>query len=189
MKNVSSDDRTSLSATIQAQIMALGSLKDKVDSDTDATSLKSDVKSITGSYRIYALVIPQGHLLAAIDSVNTVIGNFGTLDAKLDASIAAAKTAGKDTTAAASARADIDAKLADARVQVQAAHDEIVGLKPDQNNDAQFQANKKALQDARAKIKAATADLKAARADVRTVTQSLGLGVKANATSTASASE
>jgi len=188
MKNVSSDDKTSLSASIQSQISVLTGLRAKIDSDTDAPTLKADVKSITDAYRIFALVIPQGHLLAAIDSVNETANAFASVDVKLDAAISAAKTAGKDTTAAAAARADIDVKLADAHSQAAAAQAEISVLKPDNGDKTVMASNTAALKDARAKIKAATADLKAARADAHTVIQSLHIEARGDAGATTSAS-
>lgn len=173
MVRVSDATKASLKATIDAQIKVLTDLKAKIAADTDEATLKADIQSITKSYRIYMLVMPQGTILAAADRVATTADLMTTLDTKLDARITDAATAGKDVTALKSASVDLKAKLEVAKTAAADAVTLSATLKPD-NGDATIMAsNKKAMDDARAKIKVAQDALKAARKDAETIVKGL----------------
>lgn len=187
IKKVSDAGKAAIVSTVSTEIADLTALKAKIDADTDATVLKTDVKSITGSYRIFALVIPQGHLLAAVDSVNATADSLATLGGKLSMRIASSSAAGKDVTALNASLTDLNAKIADARSQATAAWAEVASLKPDNGDKATMTANTAALKDARAKIKAASEDLKAARKDAQSIVDGLRAGkAKINASTTPS---
>ena len=189
MTKLSDSDKATLSSQLQTQISAMTALKAKIDADTDATVLKTDIKSITTSYRIFALVIPEGKILVAVDRMGALADKIAAIGVKLQARITAAATAGKDVSALQTALADLNAKVADAKVQYQAAESETASLHPDQGNEATFQANKKVLLDARAKIKAGKADLEAARKDAKTIVKGLkAFHLEATASTTASTS-
>lgn len=192
MKRLTDADKTSLAATVEAEIANLANLKTKIAADTELTVLKTDIKSITQSYRIYALVIPRGHILAAADRIIAIADSMTALGVKLDVRLAEAGAAGKDAVGLQTVLDDYRAKIAAAKVEATAAVTATASLSADQGDEAKFQANKKVLADARAKIKAGSENLKAARQDVRTFIQtlkSLDLEVKAHgevtATSTA----
>jgi chromosome segregation ATPase len=168
MQKVSANDKSSLSSTIQSQISDMNSLQAKIMADENSTSsLKADIKSITGSYRIFALVIPQGAIEAAADRVMTIVSDMTTIGAKLQTRVTA--LGGSASATITSALADFNAKVADANTQAQAAVSEVAGLTPDQGVQAQMQANTSALKDARSKIQAAQKDLVAARNDAETM--------------------
>ena len=172
MQKLSSDEKNSLSSAIQSQISAMNSLEVKIAADENSSSsLKTDVQSITGSYRIYALVIPQGAILAAADRVMAIASNMATVGTKLQTRIAAPGNSPNATVT--TVLADFNAKIADANTQAQAAVSEISGLMPDQGNQAQMQANTSALKDARGKIQAAQKDLVTARQDAGTIVKAL----------------
>ncbi len=44
MQKLSADEKTSLASAIQAQLTELATLKTKIDADTDATTLKTDIQ-------------------------------------------------------------------------------------------------------------------------------------------------
>ena len=189
MVRLTADQKASISAQLQAQVTALTALKAKIDADSDTATLKTDVKSILDSYRIFALVIPQGHIVAASDRMGAIIDSMTTVGAKLQIRIAAAKAAGKVTTDADAAFADFSAKLADAKIQAQAAQSGVAALVPDQGDKASADANKAALVKARADIKVGTSDLKAARKDAEAILKtikSFKLDASATASSTTS---
>lgn len=190
MVKLSSDEKTSLSSMIQAQIDALGALDAKVGTDSsDLTNLKTDVQSITKAYRIFVLVIPQGAIEAASDRVMTMVGSASTLSAKLQTRITDAQSTGNNMDASVTALADFNTKVADANIQAQAAVAEVVNLTPDNGDQAQMQSNTAALQDARAKIKAAEQDLIAARKDAGIIVKALiALNASAQASETVSGS-
>ncbi len=174
MVKVSATQKTDLTTAINAQVTALQTLKAKIDGDTDQTTLKTDTKSITDSYRIYMLVMPETQITAAADRLLTIVDSLTTLSTKLQAKITEAQTAGKDVTSAQATLADFNAKAADAQAQAQAAISSLTGLTPDQGDKTKMAANDQALKDARAKLKTAEQDINAARQDAQKINK-LGL--------------
>jgi hypothetical protein len=163
-------------------------LEAKINADTDPAVLKTDIESITKSYRIYALVIPQGAVLASADRLLMLADSLTALNAKLQTRITAAQTAGKNVSALQTLSADMVAKIADARVQAQAAITLTSSLTPDNGDQAKFEANKKALQDARTKLHAGEKDLKDARKDAGDITKGIkSFHLKASGTASTTA--
>ena len=72
-----------LNTNIQTQITALNALKAKIDADTDAAILKTDIQSIAQAYRIFMLIIPQGNIAAAADRQATIINALVGIGKKL----------------------------------------------------------------------------------------------------------
>jgi hypothetical protein len=173
MKHLSADQTTSLNAAVQTNITSLNTLKAKIDADTDLATLKADAKSIPDSLRIYALILPQQHILSGADRINSIAATMMTLSGKLQTRISAAQTAGHDTSAITANLADLNAKVSDAQSQSAAAVTVVAGLVPDNGNTTVAASNKAALVAARANIKTATADLKAARTDAKTIAAAL----------------
>jgi hypothetical protein len=189
MKNVSASEKTSLQTSITTEISTLTSLKAKIDADTVAATLKTDIQSITIDYRVYLLILPQGRIAAATDRVATIVSEMQQLAPKLSARISAAQTAGVNVTAAQSAYTDMQAKVSDASTQSAAALSETESLQPDQGNATIQASNTAAIKDAAAKIKTSTADLKAARADIQTILNAVkGTGGSTSASATTNTS-
>jgi hypothetical protein len=188
MKNLSASEKASLQLNISTEVGNLTGLKATIDGDTDATKLKTDVDSITKDYRVYMLVLPQGRIAATSDRVGTIVSQMQQLSTKLSARILAAQTAGKNVTAAQTAYTDMQAKIADANTQSQAALSETQSLVPDQGNATVEASNKSAIKDAAAKLKTAESDLKAARADIKIILAAVkGTEVSGSATTTVKA--
>lgn len=191
MVRLSATDKTDLSVQIQAQIAAMNSLQAQIATDVsnDATSsLKSDIQSITKSYRIFALIIPQGDIEAMSDRVLTIVGDFDAVATKLQTRISAAQSSGANVSSAVSALADMNAKTSDASVKAQAAVSETSGLQPDNGVSTVMASNTAALKDARSKLQAAQQDLVAARKDAGSIIKTLeDLKVSASSTTSASA--
>jgi len=173
MKRIDSADQANISSSVQSQISVLTSLKTKIDADTDIATLRADVQSITKSYRIYALIIPQGAVFAAADRAIYISGQVDAVSTKLSGRISTAQTAGKDVSAAQASLSDLNAKSADAKTEAQAAVSEVSALKPDNGDQTLLQANTAALKDARSKIQAAGKDLQAARQDATDIIKDL----------------
>ena len=173
MVKLSAAQKAAISTTIQTQIQVFTALKAKVDADTDFDVLKADVKSITDSYRVYALVLPQIQVIAAADRLSTTADMVASMGTKIQARIAEAQAAGKNITAAQSALADMGAKVADANVQAQSAITAIISLVPDQGDKTKAEANRAALENARKIIKTGEQDLKDARKDIEKITKAL----------------
>ncbi len=187
MVKLSATEKASIAASITNEIANLTTLKAKIDADTDITTLKADVKSITASYRVFALVIPQGRLQVAADKIGAAATSLSTLAGKLQTRITSAQTSGKDVAALATALTDMNAKLADANVQANAAVSHTVSLTPDNGDKTKLAANNAALKQARADIKIGLQDLQAARKDAGTIVTGLK-GLNASSTTSATTS-
>lgn len=187
MAKVSASVKSTLEASITSQISALTDLKTKIDADTATDTLKVDIQSITKSYRIFMLIIPQARVAAAVDVVGTVGDSMTAVGAKLQTRITTAQNAGKDVTTLTAALSDMTAKIADANTQAGAALSETVALTPDNGDQAKMQSNNKVIADAKVKLKAASADLRAARQDIQKILVALkGFHLDASASSTTS---
>jgi hypothetical protein len=173
MQKLSASEKASLSSGILTQINILTALEAKIAADTDAATLKTDVQSITKSYRIFALIIPQGAIAAASDRVESTVATSGDISTKLQARITSANSAGHDTSALSASLVDMNAKTANANTQAEAAVSETASLTPDNGDTTLMQSNTSALKDARAKLKTAEADLKAAKADAESIAKAL----------------
>lgn len=173
MKKVSSTDKAHIATAIQTSIGEMTALKVKIDADTDLATLKTDIQSITKSYRVFALVLPKGRIEAAADRILSIVALMNTLETKLQNRITAAQTAGNNVASAQAALTDFHAKVADASTQAQAAVTATANLQPDEGNATTAASNNAALKSARTKIKAAIADLKAARQDAGTIVKAL----------------
>lgn len=187
IKNVSADEKSHISDEVQTNISGLTSLKAKIDADTDVTVALTDEKSIYGSFRIYALIVPQGYIMASSDRIDTIVGMMNTISAKLQTRITADQSAGKDVTALQNSLDDLKSKIGDAKSQGDNAQSEVASLTPDGGDKTKLASNTAALKDARAKIKVGTGDLQTARQDAKSIIQGLK-ELEGNASVKASAS-
>ncbi len=182
MKRLTDSQKTSLKSSIDVQITALNDLKAKIAATTDVATIKTYLESITKNYRTYMLVMPQIQVIASADRILTTIDLFTTFGTKLDTRIAEAKTAGKDVASLEAASVDMKAQLLAAKTSAQASIDLVVNLKPDNGDTAVAEANKKALADARAKLKTAREAIQKAHTDARTIVKGLkGFDIKVDA--------
>lgn len=189
MARVSGDMKASIAATVQTQIAALAALQAKIEADADIDTLKADIKSITESYRIFMLVLPQGRIATAADHIQVTAATLTTLSGKLSTRITEAQAQGKDVANANASLIAMSTKIADAKTQADAVVSLTATLKPDNGDKTVADANKKALKDAQAKLKAAREDLKAARKAAGDIVKSIKeMKTDASASATTSAS-
>lgn len=189
MKKIGDSEKANLSATLTTEIANLTSLRTKIAADVDLETVKNDVKNITQSYRIFALVIPQWNIVAAADRVLYTADMLTSLGGKLKIRIDEAKASGKDVTALLTSLADLMSKTAEAKVDANAAVTLAASLTPDGGDEAKFQANKKALVEARSKVKAGSEALRAARHDADVIARalkSMSMKIRTTATTTIS---
>jgi len=173
MKRITDAQKSSLTMSINDQVTVLATLKAKIDADTDVAALRTDIQSITKSYRIYALILPQASLVAAADRAMTVASSMSALSGKLQSRISTLQASGTDVTALQAAYADFNLKIADANTQANAAVTEVVSLKPDNGDKTVMAANIAALKDARKKVQVAQQDFVAARKDAETIVKGI----------------
>lgn len=173
MQLVTDSFKASLSSNVQNEITAFTTLKTKIAADTDEATLKTDVKTIIDSYRIYILVLPQSRIAAAADRAVTIATMMSTLGAKLQARLQQGQQNGNDVTALAQALADLSVKINDAQTQAQAAVSATATLQPDNGDKTIIASNAAALKTGRADITAAQKDLAAARKDIETIVKGM----------------
>ncbi len=99
-------------ASFAAERTGLTALKARIDADTTVAALRADIARIAPAYRVYLLVVPKTHLVAAADATEKASARFGPLASELQNLINLAKAAGKDVTAAQAALDDLNAKVA-----------------------------------------------------------------------------
>jgi hypothetical protein len=163
-KVMAPSDAAALQAEISSTRSGLTSLKAAIDSETVVLTLKADIVKIATDYRVYLLVVPQVHLVNGADGILAAQARFSDVNTKLSARIAAAKAAGKDTTAA---QADLDAMNAAVSKAVGLATPlpaALLALTPAQYNGGTAGP---VLTNARAAIVSARDDLKSAVADAQ----------------------
>ena len=180
MNRVSASAKSSLSSSLDSTMMSLSALKARIAADASA-DVRTDLRTITEGTRVYRLVIPQTLILAAADRAIVIADMFTAFDAKITARIAEATKAGVDVSAMTSAQADMTAKVADAKLQAQAAITAVSNLSADNGDQAKLQANLTALKTGRTALAAAKADLVAAQKDMRTIINALRAAAKVSA--------
>lgn len=178
MERLSTEQKASITAELSAQVTALTALKAKIAADTDVATVKEDMKSITKAHRVYAVSMPKAAITAAADRIMNVAAQMETFSAKLSARITAAASVEVKA-----ALADMNAKIADAKVQAQAGAALVANLQADNGDTAIAASNAEALKSAKAKIEAGQADLKAARKDMEIIMK----GIRGNSEVKASA--
>ena len=184
MKNISDADKLNISSQVQTNISGLTSVRSKIDADTDPKTAIVDEKTITANYRIYALIIPQGYIIASVDRINDVVSTLSTLSSKLQVRITDLQTAGKDVTTLQNTLNDLNQKVADTKMQASSALSAVALLIPDQGNKSQLASNTSALKSARKIVKTATEDLQNARKDANTISKGLRALTPKNKTAT-----
>ncbi len=169
MEKVSDEQKASTNAMVQGEVASLTALKAKIHADTDPAVLKADVRSITASYRIFALIIQQWHILATADKITSVADSMTALSVKLQTRIDSAKAEGKDTVAVQASLEDMKEKIAEAKTLAESARTKVASLVPDGGDKTKMTANMEALKSARADIQKAHQDLKVAREDAKVI--------------------
>ena len=166
--HLSSANRSALLSKLSSDTSGLQALDTKIQGDTDATTLRTDLESIVTAYRIYVLVAPQVHLVVASDRVAALIDLGNSIASKIQAKIDAAKGNGKDVKAAQAALDDMKKQLADAAAAIGGVAASVIALTP-----SGYPGNRTTLLSARSSILSARAHLATARADAHAAVNAL----------------
>lgn len=159
-KKISDADKSALLDSAQSEITALKSIKEKISTSTDLTAVKADVKSITESYRTYALFLPKSQIVASADRLLSITDSIATSTlAKIQDRITKDKSAGKDTASIDSKITTVISKISDVKTQAENAISKVSPLSPDNGDKTIAAANKKVLKDAGTIIKAGEKEL------------------------------
>lgn len=173
MQKVTDSFKQSLATTVDTQLAAFVGLKAKIDAETDGEALKADVQSITQSYRVYSLVLPQIHISAAADRIVTTTVMMQTLGNKLAARAQAVANAGGDVSAISTSLTNLSNHITSASNGAQTAVSSSVTLTPDNGDKDKMASNAAALKAARTKLTEAAQDLAEARKDIAAVVSGL----------------
>lgn len=167
-QKLTADEKSSLSAQVQSEISGLTSLKSRIASGTDLATLRTDVKSITNEYRVYALIMPKTGIIYSADLILSHVTSLNNIYNKLQARIQTAQQNGKDVTSLQNSLNDMKTKLDDAQKQAETAKAAVLTLEPNG-----YPANKTQLLSSRADLKTAREDLVAAKKDANAILQGL----------------
>ncbi len=183
MKRVSDATKASIASTVQIEIANLTALNAKIQAAADLETLKTDIKSIATSYRIFMLIIPQGRIIVSADRIHTVAYKQTEFAGKLKTRIDEVAAQGKDVATLNASLSEMNAKIADAHAQADAAVALVASLTPDMGDKTKMESNNAALKEARAKIKAGMESIKAAHKVAQSIRQALReLGAAASST-------
>ena len=173
--HIDPNKQASMISGLSDQINALNALQSKINADTTLPDLQTDVQSITSSYRIFMLVIPQYRIAVADDRMRDVTALFAAFATKLSNRIAVDATNGLNTTVLSKNLADMNAKILDAGAQSAFAVASTTSLVPDQGDKAIQASNTAALKDAAAKIKLSMSDIVTVRASASVIVKGLSV--------------
>jgi hypothetical protein len=166
-KGISADDRSTILATLNADLAGMTTVEAKIAGDTDATTAATDYKTIFTTYRVYAVAIPQSRFAATADRlVSTTIPRLTDAHDKL-----AAKLAADPSTSTPALVAD----LADMSTQLSAASSGVDGVAAGSLavTPAAYNSNHDVLEPDRSAVKNALAAVKKAASDAKTVLAAL----------------
>lgn len=161
-------DAALLSSTVNSDTTALTALETKLDNETTVTAAIADAQSIFSDYRVYALVVPQVHLVKTADDQQVTEAKIASFGTKLSTRITAAQTAGKNVTALLASLSDLSSKVAAAQAISSSMEAAVIPLVP-----SDYNSNHSLLSGDRSQLQTAQSDIRAAVADARSIVSGL----------------
>ncbi len=149
-KKLSDSQKVSLATQIETEVNHLLALKAEIGASTDLEVLRTHVKSIVDSYRIYALFMPKINIIIAADRIMETADSLDALATRVAPQLQSL-----------SSLEDLKERTANARKQAQEVIDLVMPLSPDG-----YPENKKQLTEAREKLHLAQTDLAFARSSL-----------------------
>jgi septal ring factor EnvC (AmiA/AmiB activator) len=168
IKKLTPDQKTAFSSEIQKNVSDLSSLKAKIGAETDLATVKSDVKSIVDSYKIFGVFMPKIHLLAAVNKTEQAQIKLSTIATRLETQISTLKTVGKDVAGMEADLAEMKAKLTDAKTKITALQAKIIAVTTDG-----YPGNKGVLVDGKNDLAEIKKDLATARTDAKKIVNAI----------------
>ena len=161
----SSADATAVLAIMNTDVSGLTALNTKIQGDTTLGGAVADAATIYSAYRVYALVLPQVHLIKASDLVTgQIVPRLQRIDADLQAAIQRAKANGKDVSATTAPMADLAAQITAMTTTLGPVPGQLLAMTP-----AQCNANHLLVRPVRQDLATARHDLDLAHADAAAV--------------------
>ncbi len=159
VKRLSAEKKSSMVSGVTTEITNLIALREKINADTDVETLRTDVKSIVTSYRVYALYVPKIYIIVNAEKILETADALSQLADKLEI---------KDASSFQNQLKGMKESIADAKIKAQQAIDIVTPLAPEG-----FPANKTELQKAREQLRLAHQDLVSARHSAKEIMQGL----------------
>jgi len=185
IKNVPDAQKATISSTIEGIATAMSNLKQEIDTTSSSTVLKTDLETVTSSYRIYALVMPQVNIILAADKSATVVNMLSVISAKLTSRLNSATSIANQSSLQKTLE-DLNAKIISANTLSNDAYQTVIVLAPDQGDKTKMASNTAALKLAKTKIKSAQSSISSARKDVDVLVKAIAKYEKANPTTASS---
>jgi len=179
-KRLTSAEKTSLTAAIQAQTSALSSFNTKLTTDTDVDTAKTDFQDIFSEHYIYAFYLPTTERVVAADDEGQAASTLTSLVTTLQGYINTAQTKGNNVASLQASLNDMQAKAADATTESTAVITSLSAL-----SASGYPGNKTTVTAAATTVKNTRTELATARTDAATIVA--GLKKMLNATSTPAA--
>lgn len=164
--NIADEDKKKLVADVDDALAKLDELKNQIDTETDLTKLKEEVKSIFKESQIYLVVLPRIEAFLIISEMKFEVNKLDDLSSKIEQFISEKKAEGKDTKKAENSFADYKKKITDAKKKLDQAALKFNAIKLGADN-------KKLLTDGKTLAKSALTDIKTARADIKKILDNL----------------
>jgi hypothetical protein len=142
--------KSSLNSIIDHDRSGLTALRTKVAGETTAAAVKADATSMVDDFRVFLLVVPQVHLVVAIDLETAAAAGLTRAGDKLT-------KAGKDI-------GDLHSEISAATAAINGEAGTLLAVKP----SADATAMKGAVSPVRTAVRPARTHLKTARADAKT---------------------
>jgi hypothetical protein len=166
--HVTDAHRATLSGTYSADSSGLAAVDAKVQSDTTCGEAVADGRTVVTDYRVYLLLVPQTHLVAASDTGTYAAGQLAAVEPKAQAAIDAL-TDPQEKAAAQAKLDDLTAQVATATTALSGVADAMLALNP-----ADIPAQLATIDGYRAKVASAHEDLRRAIADAKALKALLG---------------
>lgn len=171
LKRLSSSQQQQYSGEVSTNISGLQGVQTQCTNDFNGgnlPNLRNDYKSVFTTYRIYAEMLPQLHLLIASDTMGFTVNNLTTLYGKLQTRIQSEGNPSNLTTLL----SDMNAKTTDAQTQYNNVESEVTSLTPT-NYNSNPSGTTTTFQTARSEIKTGATDLQTAFSDAKQIVQIL----------------
>jgi hypothetical protein len=167
--NLTSSDKSTLSALVSGDISGLTTLKSKTDAETTVDAVKADGHSMVVDFRIYMLVVPKVRFTVASETETAAIARLRSVHDKLAALATQLAASGKDVSAEQAKLADAQSHLAAATSALDGKVAGLLGVAPSPDASAM----KAAVSPVRTAVHTARADIKAALGDEKSVRNGL----------------
>ncbi|HLI57453.1 MAG TPA: hypothetical protein VKY26_10545 [Actinomycetota bacterium] len=155
--HVTQADKATLSAALHSAAAGLQALKTSFDADRTLAQLRVDCRRIVTGFYVYLFLVPQVHLVAAADRVQSASGPLSDLAGLIGDQITAAAARGENVSSAQGYDTDISTQLAAAEQAAATAAATVVVLAA-----SGYPGNRPTIESARASLGDAERDLAAA---------------------------